>query len=90
MIALIDMLLRFAGIIVALAIALFVGGGHVFLGLSPLFNSSWPLWKRALVLCASVPVAALSLVLVWRIVRFAGGYTGSSEYPFHFVVRWLF
>jgi hypothetical protein len=84
----IDFLLRLAGIGLALAVMV----GFVITPLNWIklaWNSNPHPVARLLHRIWMILMAGLFYVAGWRMMRFFGGYVGSSEYPFHFVVRWI-
>lgn len=89
---LVDPVLRILGWLLATAIALAIVASAVAILVS-VFNVFFIRPGIAGKLAAFVipgPLVAIYLFCIWRIFRFAGGYTGSSEYPLHHVVRLLF
>lgn len=89
---LINPVLRVFGWLLATAIALSVIASAVVILVSvfnALFIGSGVLGKVGAFIVPG-PLVAIYLFCIWRIFRFAGGYTGSSEYPLQHVVRFLF
>lgn len=87
---LIDSLFRVIGIILALGVAFSVlatGLGVV----AVVFSSLWDRGVIGKILALPVSGFAFGIWIfsAWRIARYMGGYIGSSEYPFHFVIRWF-
>lgn len=89
MLDILDMVLRFIGIVLALGIAFAPAATFAVICTLPLTIEGWPWWKRLALTPVFAALAAVVLYVMWRAIRFAAGYTGSSEYPFHFVVRWF-
>ncbi|MUO96639.1 hypothetical protein GOZ78_03650 [Agrobacterium vitis] len=91
-VGLVDPVLRMIGFFVAAGIAFGIVATALALFLS-VFNAAFfgnSLLSKAFGLIASGPLAAIYLLCAWRVCRFAGGYVGSSQYPFQHVVRLVF
>lgn len=91
MLDIIDLVLRPLGWLIALgisitAVSMSVASGFALVRFT--LDASWPV--RLLAWLAAGPLFGLVLFLIWRALRFAGGYVGSSDYPFEHVIRLAF
>jgi hypothetical protein len=87
----IDPVLRVMGWVVAVAIGFGSVATSAAIAITP-FRGWFERGRLAgfIGLCLAAVVWAVVLFLFWRVLRFAGGYIGSSEYPLHHVVRFFF
>ena len=86
-----DYILSFAGVVMALVISFAILATALLL---PWLIIQEGFRRGPVATILFIPLAGVAfgayLFVVWRAIRYMGGYVGSSEYPFHFVVRWLF
>lgn len=91
MLDIIDLVLRPLGWLIAFAISIGAVSMSAAAGFALVrftLDASWPI--RLLAWLATGPLFGLVLFILWRVMRFAGGYVGSSDYPFEHVVRLIF